>query len=223
MSAVDKQSAVVRQYGWSVLGTGLRRMWRGFLPLLVVAVVNALVQASVPPLPFWLALGVSAAVLVCAFAFTAHIAYRSVAEHSRVADLLSADLGRFSLWIVAWTVVISAGLALYFWPGVFLLAITPFVPVAAAAGVRNPLGANFAAIRARPGRWLITVVISLLVILVAWLLSALNAFFVQGWVAAFTTWLVIGFVAAWLLTAWSALLRSTPAAASEPASADAGL
>lgn len=208
MSAVDKQ------YGWTVLGTGLRRMWRGFVPLALVVLVNAVVQASVLQLPFWLALGVSAAVLVTAFAFTAHVAYRSVAQRSRVGDLVTADLARFSVWIVVWTIVVSAGLALYFWPGVFLLAVTPFVPVAAAAGTRNPLGANFAAIRARPGRWLVTVLISLLVILVVWLLAALNAFFVQGWVAAFTTWLVIGFVAAWLLTAWSALFRSTPVAGS---------
>ena len=53
--------------------------------------------------------------------------------------------------------------------------------------------------------------ISLLVILVVWLLSGLNMFFVTGWVASFTSWLIIGFVAAWLLTAWSSLLRSTPA------------
>lgn len=208
MSAVDKQ------YGWTVLGTGLRRMWRGVVPLVLVVLVNAVVQASVSQFPSWLALGVSAAVLLCSFAFTAHLAYRSVAGRSRMGDLVTADLARFSLWIVAWTIVVSAGLALYFWPGVFLLAVTPFLPVAAAAGVGNPLGANFVAIRSRPGRWLVTVLVSLLVILVVWLLAALNAFFVQGWVAAFTTWLVIGLVAAWLLTAWSALFRSTPAAGS---------
>jgi len=206
MSVADKQ------YGWTVLGTGLWRMWRGFLPFVVVALVNALVQASLLSLsPFWLALGISAAVLLISFALTAHVAYRSVSQRSGVGDLTEADLARFALWVVGWTVVVSAGLAFYFWPGVILLALTAFIPVAAAAGAGNPLTANFAAIRERPFRWVLTVGVSLVVILIVWLLSGLNAFFIRGWVASFTTWLLIGFVAAWLLTAWSALFRSTVA------------
>jgi len=206
MSVADKQ------YGWTVLGTGLWRMWRGFLPFVVVALVNALVQASLLSLsPFWLALGISAAVLLISFALTAHVAYRSVSQRSGVGDLTEADLARFALWVVGWTVVVSAGLAFYFWPGVILLALTAFIPVAAAAGAGNPLTANFAAIRERPFRWVLTVGVSLVVILIVWLLSGLNAFFIGGWVASFTTWLLIGFVAAWLLTAWSALFRSTAA------------
>jgi len=206
MSVADKQ------YGWTVLGTGLWRMWRGFLPFVVVALVNAVVQASLLSLsPFWLALGISAAVLLISFALTAHVAYRSVSQRSGVGDLTEADLARFALWVVGWTVVVSAGLAFYFWPGVILLALTAFIPVAAAAGAGNPLTANFAAIRERPFRWVLTVGVSLVVILIVWLLSGLNAFFIGGWVASFTTWLLIGFVAAWLLTAWSALFRSTAA------------
>ena len=206
MSVADKQ------YGWTVLGTGLWRMWRGFLPFVVVALVNALVQASLLSLsPFWLALGISAAVLLISFALTAHIAYRSVSQRSGVGDLTEADLARFALWVVGWTLVVSTGLAFYFWPGVILLALTAFIPVAAAAGAGNPLTANVVAIRERPFRWLLTVGISLVVILIVWLLSGLNAFFIRGWVASFTTWLLIGFVAAWLLTAWSALFRSTVA------------
>ena len=205
-------SVAEKQYGWTVLGTGFAKMWRGFLPFVVVAVVNALVQASLLWLsPFWLALGISAAVLLIAFALTAHIADRSVTRRSGIGDLRGTELARFALWVIGWTVVISIGLAFYFWPGVLLLALTPFVPAAAAAGARNPLGANFGAIRARPFRYLLTMLISLLVILVVWLLSGLNMFFVTGWVASFTSWLIIGFVAAWLLTAWSSLLRSTPA------------
>ena len=206
MSTVDKQ------YGWSVLATGFARMWRGFLPLFVVALVNGAVQASLLALsPFWLALGISAAVLLIAFALTAHLAVRSVSGRSGLPDLAGVELGRFSVWVVGWTVVVTLGLMFFFWPGVVLLAGTPFVPVAAAAGVSNPLAANFAAIRARPVRWLVTVLITLLVILVVWLVSGLLAFFVQGWIAAFAAWLVIGFVAAWLLTAWAALFTSTSA------------
>ena len=171
-----------------------------------------LVQASLLSLsPFWLALGISAAVLLISFALTAHIAYRSVSQRSGVGDLTEADLARFALWVVGWTLVVSTGLAFYFWPGVILLALTAFIPVAAAAGAGNPLTANFAAIRERPFRWVLTVGVSLVVILIVWLLSGLNAFFIGGWVASFTTWLLIGFVAAWLLTAWSALFRSTAA------------
>ena len=141
----------------------------------------------------------------------AHIAVRSVDERSGLGDLRGTRFGLFALWVVGWTVVVTVGLGFYFWPGVLVLALTPFLPVAAAAGVRNPLGANFAAIRSRPVRYLVTVAITLAVLLVMWLASALNAFFVRGWVASFTTWLVIGFVAAWLLTAWAALFRSTDA------------
>lgn len=209
-------SVVEKEYGWSVLATGLARMWRGFLPFILVAVVNALVQASLLGLsPFWLALGISAAVLLIAFALMAHIADRSVRERSGIGDLRGARLARFAAWVVGWTVVVSIGLAFYFWPGVILLALTPFVPGAASAGARNPLSANFSAIRQRPVRWLVTILVTLVVLLVMWLISGLNAFFVRGWVASFSTWLIVGFVAAWLLTAWSALFRSTAAAPAE--------
>ncbi|MFN8129338.1 MAG: hypothetical protein U0R28_11110 [Candidatus Nanopelagicales bacterium] len=203
-----------QEYGISVLATGFARMWRGVLPFVMVALVNAVVQASLLYLsPFWLALGISAAVLLISFALITQIAVRSVSGRSGLADLVGGDLLRFSLWVIGWTLVVSAGFALYFWPGVLLLALTAFIPVAAVTGARNPLAANFRAIRARPWRWLVTVLITLLVVLVVWLASALTTFFIGGWIAAFGTWLVIGFVAAWLLTAWSALYRSTPAAA----------
>jgi hypothetical protein len=206
-------STVDKQYGWTVLGSGLWKMWRGYLPFIVVSLVNAAVQASLLALSvWWLAVGVSAAVLLISFALMAHIAVRSVGERSGLRDLADVDLLRFAVWIVGWTVVVNLGLAFYFWPGILLLALTPFVPIAAAAGVRNPLAANFSAIRAQPVRWLVTVLISLLVIAVVWLLSGLGAFFIGGWIASFSAWLIIGFVAAWLLTAWAALLRSTPAA-----------
>jgi hypothetical protein len=181
------------------------------VPFVAVAVVNAVVQATLLSLsPFWLAVGISAAVLMIAFALTTHIAVRSVSGRSGVRDLVGVDLLRFSLWVVGWTVVVSAGLAMYFGPGVVLLALTPFVPVAAGAGARNPLASNVRAIRARPVRWLVTVLITLVVILVVWLASGLAAFFIGGWVAAFGTWLLIGAAAAWLLTAWAALYLSTP-------------
>jgi hypothetical protein len=203
MSAVDKQ------YGWTVTGTGLAKMWRGFLPFLVVSVVNAVVQASLLSLPvLWLAWGVSAAVLLVGFALMTHIADRSVVQRSGLGDLRGVRLAHFATWVIGWTVVITVGLGFYFWPGIMLLALTPFVPVAAAAGAANPLRANFAAIRSRPVRYVLTVFVSLLVILVVWLLAGLNAFFIRGWIASFTSWLIVGFVAAWLLTAWSALFRS---------------
>jgi hypothetical protein len=206
-------STIEKQYGWTVLGTGFARMWRSVLPAILVSLVNAVVQASLLSLsPFWLALGISAAVLLIAFALLAHLAVRNVRQRSGVADLTSVDLLRFSIWVVGWTVLVTVGLALYFWPGVVLLALTPFVPVAAAAGARNAVAANFKAIGDRPVRWLVTVVLTLLVIAVVWLASGLAAFFVGGWIAAFATWLVIGFVAAWLLTAWAALFLSTKAA-----------
>ena len=168
-----------KQYGFSVLASGFARMWRGVLPYLVVILGNALVQASVLGLPWWwLAIGISAAVLLISFAMTTHIAVRSVTQRSGLADLPETDLLRFSVWVVGWTMVVNLGLMFYWYPGLVLLALTPFLPVAAGAGARNPVAANFAAIRARPVRWLVTVLISLGVILVVWVLTALNSFFV---------------------------------------------
>lgn len=198
-----------KQYGFSVLVSGFARMWRGVLPALLVVLINAVVQASVLGLAWWwLAIGISAAVLLISFALVAHIAVRSVTQKSGLVDLPDTDLPRFSLWVVGWTVAVNLGLMVYWYPGLVVLALTPFLPVAAAAGARNPVAANFAAIRARPVRWLVTVLISLAVILVVWLLTALNSFFVQGWLAAFSSWVLIGFVATWLLTAWAVLYRS---------------
>ena len=204
-------SVVDRQYGWSVAAAGFARMWRGSVPFLTVSVVNAIIQASLVGLPlFWLAWGMSAAVLLITFALMAHIADRSVYRRSRVGDLRGARLTVFAVWVAGWTIVINVGLAFYFWPGLLLLALTPFIPVAAAAGVGNPLGANFAAIRSRPVRYLLTLALSFLVILAVWLAAALNAFFIRGWIASFSSWLIIGLVAACLLTSWAALYRSTP-------------
>ena len=125
-------------------------------------------------------------------------------------------LAHFATWVIGWTVVITVGLGFYFWPGIMLLALTPFVPVAAAAGAANPLRANFAAIR-----------FATRAVRVDGLrlatgdprgLAAGRAQRVlhRGWIASFTSWLIVGFVAAWLLTAWSALFRSAgPVSGSE--------
>ena len=98
MSAVDKH------YGWTVTGTGLAKMWRGFLPFLVVSVVNAVVQASLLSLPvLWLAWGVSAAVLLVGFALMTHIADRSVTQRSGLSDLRGARLAHFATWVIGLT------------------------------------------------------------------------------------------------------------------------
>lgn len=170
--------------------------------LLGVIVLNAVIQASLLELPWWwVSVGLSAAVLLVSFAVAAHLAVHSLAD---------VDVLRFGVWITGWTLAVSLGLMFYFWPGIVLLAVTPMVPVAVAAGAHSPLAANFAAIRDRPGKWLLTLVVTLVVIAVVWLASALIAFFVQGWIAAFASWLLVGAVAAWLLRAWAGCFRITP-------------
>lgn len=213
-------SLAQKEYGWTVAGSGFWKMWRGFLPFVLVSVVNALVQAGLLLLSGsldWLAIMLSAAVLLLSFAAMTQIALISVRERSGLSAVRARHLARFSLWVVLWAAVILIGWSFYTVPGILILVATPFVPVAAAAGRDNPLSSNFSALRTRPWRSLSLAVTTLLVGLITSLLAALNAFFIRGFVASFSSWLMIGFVAAWLLTAWASLYRSTPAGLDLPA------
>lgn len=208
-----------RLYRVSVLATALLRMWRGWRILLPVVLVNALVQgALVLPgvLPYLtpafvvvtlvslVALAVSFTLLAATMlqASTGPVSVRAVLEVTRRRWL------QLLAWSLGLALVVTLGLALYVLPGLVLLAITPYLLLAVVDGQPRPLAVNFAVLRARWGRWLITVVAVAVVCLVLWLLSALDGFFVTGFGGALIGWLGIGLVSSWLICAWALVYRS---------------
>jgi hypothetical protein len=86
-------------------------------------------------------------------------------------------------------------------PGLLLLAATPYLPLAAMNGAGNPVSANFRMIGRAPLRFAWRVVAFALLGILAWLLLALNAFFIGGFVAATVSCAAIGLIV-WLVT-WS--------------------
>lgn len=226
MSAVESPSISrarpARQYGWSAFATGCARFWRATLLFVVVAVVNAAIQAlltiphSIPDLgsgEFLLLALVSYLVLILSLAAIATAALRAVSGRAGFADTwttMKPRLGRFILWTFAWTVVCTAGFMLYAIPGVILILLTPYLVIAAADGARNPVGANFRAIRARIGRYLITVLVTCVWLVVLYVISGMTSFVIDGANAAFVFWLITGIIGGWIVTTWALIYRSTP-------------
>ena len=208
-----------RLYRVSVLATALLRMWRGWRILLPVIVVNALIQGllvSPGVLPYLtpafvvLAL-VSLVMLAVSFTLVAATMLQASTGPVSVRQVLAVTRRRWlplSAWSIALVVVVTLGLALYVLPGLVLLAITPYLLLAVVDGKPRPLAVNFAVLRARWGRWLITVIAIGVISLVLWLLSALDGFFVTGFLGAIIGWLGIGLVSGWLICAWALVYRS---------------
>ena len=209
-----------KEFGFSALVTGFARMWRGFLPAIVMILVNAVIQAL---LTFWnpqvglsfsyvVAFVISAAVLIVWLAVLSRTALGAVTGKVSVSQSFSSTipvLGRFAIWVaVQWLLILVAFLI---FPGLGMLVgiVTAFVPLAAADGRGNPFGANFSAIKDRWGRWLITSIIFVILAAIMLLLSAVNVFFIHGTAASFIFWLVGGVLGYWLLTAYAAIYRST--------------
>lgn len=209
-----------RKYGFSALISGLARMWRATLPVVVVILVNAVIQSllimSDPPVSASLGFIASVVVsLICILIWYAVItasALGAVEGHVRFTDAFTRafrHLWGFIIWTVALWIVVIAGLMLYNLPGLIVLAVTPYVPIAAMAGQRNALGANFRAIGGRPVRWIVTIILVGIMASVIHLLAAVNWFFVGGFVAGMIAWVGYGFLAWWWTTTYACLYRST--------------
>ena len=102
-----------------------------------------------------------------------------------------------------------AGFMLFPLLGLVVCWLLAFLAPAAADGQRNAIGANFSALKERWGRWLITSLLLTIGGVIMLLLMALNVFFFTGFAASIIGWLVLGLIAWWLLTTWSAIYRST--------------
>jgi hypothetical protein len=220
--ATATATAQPRFYGWSALVAGVRGVWRGWRVVLPVVVGNALVQALLvlpDPIPGQSAYaGVLAAlsflVLLLGAALLAASALESVHGPVRWAPAGARSrrsLGWFAVWFVGWVVVLAVGLALWTWPGLLWLALTPYLLLAASDGRRaGAATTDLRAILARPVRWLVTTIVVGVVAAIAWLLAAVTGFFVGGALGSAVTWFWYGLLAAWFLAAWAAVYRSTP-------------
>lgn len=213
-------------YRVSSLAFALVRMWRGWTVLLPVVLVNAAVQGllvlpahegvaapvagvviAVSAVTLWLSFGLVAAMSL-------HVARGRVGWNTTL-HALRAHLLNYLLWSLAWAVAVTLGLALDTVPGVAVMALTPFVMLAAIDGERNALMANMRVIGARFWRWLVTVLIVGLAAFVLWLAAGFTSFFVRGPVATMIIWTLGGLVLAWFITGFALIYRSVRAGASQ--------
>ena len=211
--------ATHRLYRVSVLATALIRMWRGWRIWIPLVVVNALAQGLLvlpgvlpyPTVNFLVLALISLTVLALAFAIVAATMLQASSGPVSVHHVLAITRRRW-LPLLAWSsgliLVVTFGLALYVLPGLLVLAITPYLLLAVVDGQRRPLAVNFQVIRARWGRWLITVIAVAVVALVVWLLSVATGFFIAGFGGAVIGWLGLGLVSSWLICAWALVYRT---------------
>jgi hypothetical protein len=171
---------------------------------------NALLQAAlvvddpVPSTDAWFVAGALASGAAMLATFGVMVATSVTPEGMSAVTTLRAHGLRFAAWSLLVGVAVTLGLlVLAGLPGYLLLALLVYVPIAAMAGPGNPLAVGLRAIRRRPGRWLLGVVVSGLSLLVLTLAAALTWFFVDGPVATVAI-LVVGGLWAWVLVRlWS--------------------
>ncbi len=208
-------------YRVSSLAFAFVRMWRGWRVVVPVIVLNALIQALLiwPPFTYgsgaWTMLSavVSAIVLAAGFAAITASSLRVAdgqVHWSEIAPAIRENAIRYLIWILAWGIAVAIGLALFVIPGIVIIALTPFLAMAVLDGRANPPRANFEVIRARPGRWLITIVIVLLLGVICWGIAGFTVFFVRGPIATLLIWLVGGWLVTWFVTAFGLVYRGAP-------------
>lgn len=214
--------ATPKRYSWSVFASACPKYWRAFVVFLLLMVVNAVVQplltlpGVVPSLtsPTFLLLAlVSAAVLLLTTGLSISAALQVPEGKVSLAAAwrqLAPNLGNFALWTVLWGLAIIIGLALWVIPAAIVIILTPFVPYAAAGGQRNALKANFQAIGARKGRFVVTLIVSAVLFFLLHLVVSLLNFLITNAIGFAIAWIVIGLFVPWVQVAWALLYRSTP-------------
>lgn len=216
-STADKPA---REYGFSVLVTGLARLGRQPLGFLTVIVLNAVVQMLLlmwtPVISgsatFWVSAGLSLVSLLLCFGWICRLALASVDGKVGLGELFKGTprgLALFLAWVALELIVVFVLASLWFWPGLIAMLLMPFVAIAATDGKHNAIGANFAAIRQRPGRYVITVVFWIIIMTVSWLLLLLGSITLPPVALGLLGWLFKGLIGAWLTCAFAVLYRST--------------
>lgn len=207
-------------YRYSVLITAIGRFFRGFIPFAAVIVFNAIVQMVLiwifDPLPGWNAPFIITTVIsfvVLLWAFHALNVTALAVATGKTSLGVVAKSGKnwlaFSLWSVAVYVLVLIGMIVNVWLPLVVLAILPFVPMAAADGKRNPIVTNFKVIGERWLRYVITAIILGALLVFSTLMSAVNGFFIGGNLGSVIVWLFWGVTAAWYLNALALIYRST--------------
>ncbi len=208
-------------YRYSALASAAARMWRGWSVLVPVIVANAFVQAAlvVPAVPiggwaWWVLAVVGAVTLAVGFGLVASVALGVGAGRVRwpaALGTLRRGGRRYALWSLAWAVAVAAGWTLWIVPGIVVVAVTPYLFLAALDGARNPLAVDLQVIGRRPWRWLLTVVIALVIAMVGVLVGGLTMFFLRGALGAVICWVLGGLLVAWFTVAWALIYRSASA------------
>ena len=223
----DSASAKPLYYRYSVLLTAISRFFRGFIPFAAVIVFNAIVQMVLiwifDPLPGWNAPFIIATIIsfvVLLWAFHAlnvtALAVATGKTHLREVAKSGKNWLAFSLWSVAIYVLVLIGMIVGTmiagaWVALAVLAILPFVPMAAADGNQNPVVTNFKIIGERWLRYVVTAVILGALIVINNLMKVANGFFIGGNLGSVILWLFWGVIAAWYLSALALIYRSTNA------------
>jgi hypothetical protein len=219
-------------YRYSVLITAIGRFFRGFIPFAAVIVFNAIVQMVLiwifDPLPGWnapfiITTVISFVVLLWAFHALNVTALAVATGKTDVSTVAKSGKNwlTFSLWSVAVYFLVLLGMIVNSWLPLVVLAILPFVPMAAADGKRNPIVTNFKVIGERWLRYVITAIILGALLVFSTLMSAVNGFFIGGNLGSVIVWLFWGVTAAWYLNALALIYRSTNTGAENEQSSNA--
>lgn len=224
-------------YRYSVLLTAISRFFRGFIPFAAVIVFNAIVQMVLiwifDPIPGWNAPFIIATIIsfvVLLWAFHAlnvtALAVATGKTHLREVAKSGKNWLAFSLWSVAIYVLVLIGMIVGTmiagaWLALAVLAILPFVPMAAADGNQNPVVTNFKIIGERSLRYVVTAVILGALIVIHNLMKVADGFFIGGNLGSVMLWLFWGVIAAWYLSALALIYRSTNAGTNNRQSSNA--
>jgi len=214
-------------YRVSALASAAVRMWRGWSVIVPVVVLNAIGQGLLVWPPFTYGTGWYTALSAVLSGLVFLVAYGLVASAAlgvpggrvgwaQAVGVLRCHAARYTLWAVLLLLVVSAGLAVYTVPGLLVMALTPFLLLAALDGARNPLAVNLRTIGRRFGRWLVTVLVTGAGVLLGSVLAGLTAFFWRGGIAALLVWLVGGLLLAWITVAWALIYRNAWAEVTPP-------
>lgn len=210
-------------YKISALGRAALVMWRGWTVTVPVVILTAVTQGVISAVAYspsntgWNIVSsiMSALLFLVAGALVTASAYLSLSMRvswTAVMTLLHRHGGKFVMWLVGLMVFASLGLALYTWPGILILALTPYVLLSSVAGDKYPLATNFRAIGKRFWRWLLTALIVTVLVLLSYIVFGFTEFFLRGVLGATVIWIIIGFATAWIMTAWAMILQATRSA-----------
>lgn len=221
-STDNKSGAVSKKYGFSVLISAVGKFFKSFVPLAIVIVTNAVVQAIL--ISFGVAVGfsigflllavLSLVVLLWAFLTFNLVGLNSAAGKSTIKELVAQGKqsgSKFVLWTVGYYVLVMLGLMFLPYAAIVFILIFPFVTLAAADCKSNPLKTNFKALKKHWFRYLITAIIFLVILIVSLFLTAVVGFFIGGALGSIITWLYWGVFASWYVIALALIYRSTPA------------